>query len=58
MKKHLIPLLAVTAVLSLALSCGQGQQCAEKQSVADSLIKAAYTATDYERVIGFLLPLW
>ena len=49
MKKLLIPLLAVAVVLSLALSCGQSQQSAKKQSEADSLLKAAFSAQDYER---------
>lgn len=51
MKKLLIPLLAVAAVLSLALSCGQSQQSAEKQSEADSLLRTAADAMDNERVI-------
>ena len=49
MKKHLILLLAVAAVLSMALSCSHEQQNAEKQSEADSLINAANNAGDYER---------
>ena len=51
MKKHLILLLAVAAVLTAMLSCGQGQQSAEKQSEADSLLVAVWNAGDYERVI-------
>ena len=51
MKKLLIPLLAITAVLCVALSCSNEPQNAEKQSEADSLLKAAYNAADYERVI-------
>ena len=51
MKKHLILLLTVVAVLSVTLSCGQGQQSAEKQSEADSLLVAVWNAGDYERVI-------
>ena len=51
MKKHLILLLAVAAVLSMALSCGQSRQNAGKQSEADSLLTAVWNAADYERVI-------
>ena len=51
MKKHLILLLTVAAVLTAMLSCGQGQQSAEKQSEADSLLVAVWNAGDYERVI-------
>ena len=51
MKKYLILLLAVAAVLTAMLSCGQGQQSAEKQSEADSLLVAVWNAGDYERVI-------
>ena len=50
MKKHLILLLAVAAVLSMALSCGQSRQNAGKQSEADSLLTAVWNAADYEPV--------
>ena len=39
------------AVLSLALSCGHQQQAAQKQTEADSIIQAAISAKDDERVI-------
>ena len=51
MKKSLFGILAVMAVLSAMLSCGQGQQSAQKQSEADSLLTGANKAGDYERVI-------
>jgi len=51
MKKLLISLLAIATVLSVALSCSNEPQNAEKQSEADSLLNAANNATDYERVI-------
>ena len=51
MKKYLLHLLTVAAVLSLALSCGHQQQAAQKQTEADSIIQAAISAKDYERVI-------
>lgn len=51
MKKYFILLLTVAAVLTAMLSCGQGQQSAEKQSEADSLLVAVWNAGDYERVI-------
>ncbi len=50
-KKYLLHLLAVAAVLSSVLSCGHQQQDARKQTEADSLIKAAKDAEDFERVI-------
>ena len=50
-KKYLLHLLAVAAVLSSVLSCGHQQQDARKQTEADSLIKAAFAAGNYERVI-------
>ena len=51
MKKYLLHLLTVATVLSLALSCGHQQQAAQKQTEADSIIQAAISAKDYERVI-------
>ena len=51
MKKYLLHLLAVAAVLSSVLSCGHQQQDARKQTEADSLIKAAKDVHDYERVL-------
>ena len=51
MKKSLFGILAVMAVLSSMLSCGQGQQSAQKRTVADSLLAGANKAGDYERVI-------
>lgn len=51
MKKHLILLLTVAAVLSVTLSCSHGPQNAERQSVADSLLDAAFDVGDYERAI-------
>ena len=44
-------LLVIATVLSVALSCSNAPQDVEKQSEADSLLNAAYNATDYERVI-------
>ena len=51
MKKYLIHLLAVAAVLLAMLSCGHQQQNARKQTEVDSLISAAGDAKDYERLI-------
>jgi len=53
MKKSLFGILAVAAVLSLALSCGQGQQSSEQQNVEDeketkywNLIYQSWNAND------------
>ena len=46
MKKHFILLLAVAAVLSATLSCGQRQQRAKEESKADSLLSALISAAD------------
>ncbi len=51
MKKHFILLLAVAAVLSATLSCGQRQQRAKEESKADSLLGALISAADYQRAI-------
>ena len=52
MKKYLLHLLAVAAVLSTMLACGHQQQNELKQTMADSLIDAAFDARDYERVLA------
>lgn len=39
-------------MLTSMLSCGHGQQNAQKQSNADSLIDAAFDSSDYERVLA------
>ena len=54
MKKFLFGILAVMTVLTAMLSCGQGQQNAEKQSEADSLLNAADNTEDYERKLALL----
>ena len=51
MKKHLILLLAVAAVLSVTLSCSHEPQNAGTSFEADSLLVAVRNAEDYERVI-------
>ena len=51
MKKYLLHLLTVAAVLSAVLSCGHQQQNARKQTEADSIIKVVFDAGDYERMI-------
>ena len=52
MKKSLFGTLAVMAVLSAMLSCGHGQQNAQKRTVVDSLLNAADKAGDYERKLA------
>ena len=49
MKKSLFGILAVMAVLSAMLSCGQGPQNAKNQLEADSLLAGANNAVDNER---------
>ena len=51
MKKYLIHLLAVVAVLLAMLSCDHQQQAAQKQTEVDSLINLVWDTEDYERVI-------
>ena len=49
MKKSFFGILAVMAVLSAMLSCGQGPQNAKNQLEADSLLAGANNAVDNER---------
>ena len=51
-QRYLIYILAVAAVLSAMLSCDHQQQAAQKQTEADSILRAAIDARDYERMIA------
>ena len=52
MKRTLIPILAVVAVLTAMLSCDHKQQQVTKDDTqADSIINATSEAEDYQRVI-------
>lgn len=44
--------IAIVAMAVMMLSCGHGQQAVSNQSVADSLLRAAADAEDYERIIA------
>ena len=52
MKRTLISLLAIAAVLTVMLSCGhEQQQVASVETQADSIFHAAFDAKDYQRAI-------
>ena len=52
MKRTLIPILAIAALLTAMLSCGHEQQQVTKNDTqADSIINATYEAEDYQHVI-------
>ena len=51
MKRTLIPILAVVAVLTAMLSCDHKQQVTKDHTQADSIIIATYKTKDYQRVI-------
>ena len=46
-----VALVAMVAMIIVFSSCGHGQQAAQKQSEADSLINTAWGAKDFQRVL-------